>query len=736
MSLLFSKDGKEFFEVPDTDENAVLGESKGYKRYLELTKNGKDVYRVPADENVQEAFDKGYKTVGISKFLGEQDAPEFDFTKDLEGQLGARAMGKVLKPVGDVLSTIDSYTAAPARSAAKAFQEGKPYGEVLSAFTGQFGEDPGKSPTLANLYEKAGVSKQKSISFMGVENPFGIRGRFKQENISPSEALATATGFAIDPMNRLPGPNMVRQAGQVLGATGEIASNMARPVGRVAAHSLASVPPNDFNYYLKHHGRLKGKVSEGTDALRHEILGDVGKLQQQSAISVERLNQAQADLKNAAANLKQKMSVNEVIGPEDVDAWQSALENDKAIQGELSAQADKVLESIAITAPKSTLLSILDREIANFPPITPGNASARNTLEFIKNGVQQQYTDYLNGPQLRDWMRTVRKEIEYAKGRGEYVDDLDQALLSITREVSEALKGVAPEYKKIMSQMSQRIEATNAIAKDFSGVDQAKGLRALRQTQSRDTGFRDLTEGKLRNYATNNRYPELQQILDQYQDLRKTRENYEQIGYEQAPPFQDLRNNIADLELQSNEATRQLDDVRAFSETGTEAVIKSAGMPHEGKGFYKDQLQSLDRNFPDKNYPERIRDEGVLGGFNKERPNGARATLGLGSLGTFVGNQIAGPPGALLGGMLGAQQGMAMDKMGGKIARKAIDMSVGASNSVDRLASLLANPSPAMKPYIGVLNKAAQRGTQGLILYHHLLWNNDPEYRKAFSEEP
>lgn len=656
--------------------------------------------------------------------------------EQLREELGARAMGKVLEPVANVLSTVDSYTGAPARSAGKAFQEGKPFGEVLSAFTSQFGEDPGKSPTLANLYEKAGISKEKSIPFATVENPFGRSARFKQQNISPSEALATATGFAIDPMNRVPGPNMVRQAGQVLGATGEIATNMARPVGRVAAHSLASVHPNDFNYYLKHHGRLKGKVSQGTDALRHEILGDVGKIEQQSAISAERLNQAQADLKNAAANLKQKMSVNEVIGPEDVDAWQSALENDKRIQGELSAQADAVLESVPITAPKETLLSILDREIVKFPPITPGNASARNTLQFIRDGAEKSYTDYLNGPQLRDWMRTVRKEINYARGKGEYVEDLDEALQSITREVSESLKGVAPEYKKIMSQMSERIKATNAITKDFSGDDQAKGLRALRQTQSKDTGFRDLTESKLRNYATNNRYPELQQILDQYQDLRKTRENFEEIGYEQAPPFQGLRNNISDLELQANEATRQLDDVRAFSETGTEGVIKSAGMPHEGKGFYKDQLQSLDRNFPEKNYPERIRDEGVLGGFEKERPQGARATLGLGGLGTFVGQQLAGPPGALLGGMLGAQQGMAMDKMGGKIARKAIDMSVGASNSVERLAGMLANPSPAMKPYVGVLNKAAQRGTQGLILYHHLLWNNDPEYRKAFAEEP
>lgn len=656
--------------------------------------------------------------------------------QQLEGELGARAMGKVLKPLGDVLTTVDSYTFAPLRSAGQAFQESKPMGEVLSAFTSRFGEDPSKSPTLANLYEKAGISKEKSIPFVGIENPFGRGARFKQENISPSEALATVTGFAVDPMNKIPGSNVVRRAGQAIGATAELGAMAAKPIGRWAAHSLTSVNPKDYNYYLKHHGRLKGKVSEGTDALRHEILGDVGTLEKQSVITGDRLNQAQAELSNAAANLKRKMSVNEAIGPEDVDAWHAALENDKMIQGELSAQADKVLESVPITAPKEQLAAILDAEINKFPPITPGNASARNTLQFIRDGVLQNYSDYLNGPQLRDWMQKVRKEINFARSKGEYVEDLDEALQNITRQVSNGLKDVAPDYKKIMDQMSERIRASNKIVDDFSGDDASKGLRFLRQTQSKDAGFRDLAEGKLSQYAETNRYKELQDILNQYRSLRGDRENLERIGYEQAPPLQSLRTNVADLEMQNAEALRQLDDVRAFSETGTENVIKSAGMPHEGKGFYKDQLEALDRNFPDKNYPQRIRDEGVLGGFEKERPQGARATLGMGALGSFIGQQVAGPPGAIFGGAVGAQQGMAIDKMGGRFARKAIDMGVGMKSVADTIASKMALPSPAMKPYIGLLNKAAQRGTQGLVLYHHLLWNNDPEYRKAFAEEP
>lgn len=69
--IVVSKNGKDFYELPDTEEQQAGAEAKGYKRYLDVTKNGKDVFTIPADDNVEKAFAKGYKTTD-----------EFNFTKD------------------------------------------------------------------------------------------------------------------------------------------------------------------------------------------------------------------------------------------------------------------------------------------------------------------------------------------------------------------------------------------------------------------------------------------------------------------------------------------------------------------------------------------------------------------------------------------------------------------------------------------------------------------------------
>lgn len=82
----------------------------------------------------------------------------------------------------------------------------------------------------------------------------------------------------------------------------------------------------------------------------------------------------------------------------------------------------------------------------------------------------------------------------------------------------------------------------------------------------------------------------------------------------------------------------------------------------------------------------------------------------------------------------GALGGAAVDKMGGTIARGMIDTAMGSERLAKSIATKFANPSPKIMPYLKVFDKAAEAGTKGVLLYHHLLWNNDPEYRKAFEE--
>jgi hypothetical protein len=150
-------------------------------------------------------------------------------------------------------------------------------------------------------------------------------------------------------------------------------------------------------------------------------------------------------------------------------------------------------------------------------------------------------------------------------------------------------------------------------------------------------------------------------------------------------------------------------------------------MFHGGNPQNQKAIESLDKNFPGENYPQRVRDEGVLHAFSVERPMGARATL----LGTALGSWIGGELGGTVAGAIG---GATVDKMGGVIARSMIDTSMNTERLAKSIARKLANPSPKIVPYLKVFDKAAEAGTKGVLLYHHLLWNNDPEYRKAFEE--
>jgi hypothetical protein len=62
-TITVSKNGEDFFDIPDTEEQQAGAEAKGYKRYIDVTKNGTDIFTIPADDNLEKAFAKGYKTL-------------------------------------------------------------------------------------------------------------------------------------------------------------------------------------------------------------------------------------------------------------------------------------------------------------------------------------------------------------------------------------------------------------------------------------------------------------------------------------------------------------------------------------------------------------------------------------------------------------------------------------------------------------------------------------------------
>lgn len=153
---------------------------------------------------------------------------------------------KVLSSAGEGLKkgleVYDSYTGAPTRAAISAAQDGE---NPISAFSGQFGEDPNKAPTGQQIARKAGVSGPSVIrsakdqeEFDRIHNP-GIFAAKKKMGVAyedvvsdPSAVAGFGVDVAADPTLGVGGA--LKGAGKVLGATSNIAKGLAAGTAKAA----------------------------------------------------------------------------------------------------------------------------------------------------------------------------------------------------------------------------------------------------------------------------------------------------------------------------------------------------------------------------------------------------------------------------------------------------------------------------------------------------------------------
>lgn len=64
--LVYSKDGKQFFEMDDTPENRADADSKGYQQYIDVVHPDKGEYTIPATvDNLKDVQEKGYSIKGV-----------------------------------------------------------------------------------------------------------------------------------------------------------------------------------------------------------------------------------------------------------------------------------------------------------------------------------------------------------------------------------------------------------------------------------------------------------------------------------------------------------------------------------------------------------------------------------------------------------------------------------------------------------------------------------------------
>ena len=118
---------------------------------------------------------------------------------------------------------------------------------------------------------------------------------------------------------------------------------------------------------------------------------------------------------------------------------------------------------------------------------------------------------------------------------------------------------------------------------------------------------------------------------------------------------------------------------------------------------------------------EDVRLAGMLQGG---RTQGSRSAFGYGTGGAALGYGLGGPPGAFVGGVMGAGFGAHVEKFGGEYARRVIDAFRGYKGG--NIGGLLKVAPESFGPWAPLLQKAAQRGTGHLITTHYVLQQQDP----------
>lgn len=661
-----------------------------------------------------------------------------------------RAWGTVGAPIAAASRVVDRFVGAPIRSAVDATlfpdiknqEQGTPLEEGIK----QFGRDPERAPSWSKIAEKAGLSPEKNISFPGIKNFGTPQSRFYETKISPADIGGAVAGTLTDPLTYLPGPNAVQRFGKFgQMATKQVGSNIVEPAVKLGIHSGLSIKPEVYNYYKKHFDRLKGKAYTGLDPVIDEVKDVVDSQKYKYDMAVKAKDEAEKDFSRQIKTLHKGLDTNAYV---DVD-WVSSIGHliDKVDSGKLAELDKRAMEQLKkqnFIAPKRDIQQIIENEAKSILAGNPDTIAAKEKLLSLSRNLDQIYDEYIDGPMIRKWIQDLDQSLTFNPNRDASDALYQQKAKDIRYKVQEAMRshgeipGEKSEYRKIMEEMSRKLALNKAMAGLFANDE--KGIKTFQKLlKSNNPVLRQHVENTIRDWATENGYYQVNEILDELPELRADFASAKETPKDQFELYESVAPDQYDDLIQKQLAEMSEQDayegVKSLSEVGSiESTLKNVGQFHGGTAASREKLQNVS-DIAGKDFAQEAQDQGNLLEFSKERPQGSR----LATPGTIVGG-LAGlvsqdPYVTAAAAGVGGLAGMAFDKRGGPIARGIIDASLSSRDAINRMFQKLQSPSPGFASYATKLsNVAAQRGTQAAVMYHQLMYNNDPEYRRALAE--
>ena len=456
------------------------------------------------------------------------------------------------------------------------------------------------------------------------------------------------------------GKKVTNETARLVGETDLTAKKLARR----AATVVTGVDEDDILYYMKNSDKVNS--APAFENLKDDIDRVYKELDDKATFTREALRDTDIKLESAYKNIQRDMA--QTRAPQELaDELVASLDNQKAVLGQMSAEADDILADSSGFLPKKKIIRMIDKVQESVVPFEIGEKATQTAtkLNTLKRNIDDQFPSNLEMTEVREIIRQVRDDINYNQLAGEFNDRANKARKAFTKSVSDAVKKQVPEYAEQMALMERRASVLEKMSKTF-GERQRAATALTGMLKPGQEVRRELLDefSAVTGEDFSKRFGELVKVKDQLNAIKKGDDLRPQL-------LPNLFREKQELEIAARNAKETLDSLRKISPVSSEKAIRRMGWKNPDietrRAFERlSELSGTD-------YLDLIKDRNILDAFDKASTQGARkvnaAAIIFGGLGGAAGLGVGGP----LGAIAGAAAGSTLDVYGGQLLKSLMD---------------------------------------------------------------
>lgn len=581
-----------------------------------------------------------------------------------------------------------------------------------------------KPPGWKELYERGGLSGENFAHLPLIKDPWGKTKDEKYFGVSPAGLAAGLTEAAVDPFTYL-GTKPIEQA---VGAVAKGAKNVGEQLVFKGGRIVTGVREPAAREYLKRYleikkgvptlEELRGSIDVAASDVAQDVAATRSRYESAEKSLGDKYKQLRTDLEGKTTTLSEARSI------------MADLNQEKSVLGALSDQADDALVRSGVMFQRDHLLQLIDKVGSSIGPDIVGDQAKAAVSRLMDTRERLAGLPEVIPPdRLRNILQQIRKDIDFDLKAGEFNTELNSARKALAGGISKALKDASPEYAAYMDRMASLSKNLGDMSKHF-GTEQA-GITSMEAVRRGRSPASQVIEDRLREYAKATGRTDLITKLDEFSANRGTLERMKQNDL-RAQIFPDDFKRLQELEAEKAMAENIQKGVKRITPERSQSIIQSQMSRQQPSLLDREHLERLGHT-AEQDFVRQIENRGLLDSFNKDGTRGSRLTVAGSAAGSALGAALSPDPAtiaafAAAGGGIGA----GLDRYGGGLYKGLLNNLGFAREAVE--PALKALQENRLGRFAPIVAKAARGGARTLIVTHHLLMQNYPEYAARIGE--